>query len=104
MKKTSENINHLEKIVDNIEQSGICLKEDRWKPTEEMLKTFVDNAENLGIKINKSYKSITPEDISPVFEKMNTWMEEIIKLKQENDVLTQENRVLRQSENQPKID
>ena len=91
MIKTSKNLSRLEHLVQNIEQEGLCLKSEKWVPTENMLKLLIDNAENLGIRINKSYSSITPEDISPIFEKMNTWMEEIIKLKQDNVLLSQEN-------------
>lgn len=96
MTKLSSSISHLEKLIETIEGKGLCLREDKWIPTTEMLDLLIQNAEHLGIEINKSYKSITPDDIAPVFTKMNIWMEEIIYLKQKNDMLTQENLKLRE--------
>ena len=61
-----------------------------------MLALLIKNAEHLGIEINKSYQSVTPDDLAPIFSKMNVWMEEIITLKQQNDILIQENSKLKE--------
>lgn len=94
MKKNSS-IRKMDRLISKIEDKGLCCNNDVWIPTRGMIKILVDNAENLGIKINKSYESIEPEDIAPVFDKMNTWMDEVIKLRQENDALIQENKLLK---------
>lgn len=96
MTKLSSSISHMEKLIETIEEKGLCLREDKWIPTIEMLDLLIQNAEHLGIEINKSYKSITPDDIAPIFTKMNVWMEEIINLQQKNDMLTQENFKLKE--------
>lgn len=91
MTKLLSGISRMEKLIESIEEKGICLREDKWIPTTEMLDLLIKNAENLGIEINKSYQSITPDDLAPIFTKMNVWMEEIINLQQQNDMLAQEN-------------
>lgn len=73
-------------LIDEIESRGLCLKDDKWQPTKEMLDILIKNAENLGVSIRKSHSSIRPEDLEPIFNKMNVWMEEIIDLKKENDI------------------
>ena len=84
------------KLIEDIEEKGLCLRDDRWTPTTDMLALLIKNAEHLGIEINKSYQSVTPDDLAPIFSKMNVWMEEIITLKQKNDILIQENSKLKE--------
>jgi hypothetical protein len=95
MQKISNSISRMEQLIETIEKKGMCLREDKWIPTTEMLDLLIRNAEHLGIDIKKSYQSVTPEDLAPVFNKMNLWMEEIIGLQQERDALTQENAKLK---------
>lgn len=96
MTKSSDSISRMGKLIEDIEEKGLCLREDRWTPTTDMLALLIKNAEHLGIEINKSYQSVTPDDLAPIFSKMNVWMEEIITLKQQNDILIQENSKLKE--------
>lgn len=82
-----KSIKRLENIVERIERKEIVDDKNHWNPSEKLLQTLIDNGNNLGISIKKSTSSIRSEDIEPIFKKMNIWMEEIIELKRENDIL-----------------